>query len=233
METRNELRMVWMTASLLGLVLAWEFSGLDLPLAHLSGGPTGFALREDWWLTTLFHEGGRRLSWALALMLCLGVWWPLGWLTRLNLGQRLQLAVGTLAAVMAVALVKSLSNTSCPWDLSDFGGLAHYVPHWAGFGTPDGGVGRCFPAGHASAGFAFVSGYFVFRHPAPRVARAWLALSLLAGMTLGLAQQVRGAHFMSHTLWSGMLCWLVAWAVDLVWRHTRRLQPPHLTSVDL
>ena len=48
-------------------------------------------------------------------------------------------------------------------------------------------------------------------------ARRWLVASLLAGLVLGLAQQWRGAHFMSHTLWTGLACWLVAWAAD----HTR------------
>jgi len=40
------------------------------------------------------------------------------------------------------------------------------------------------------------------------------AAALAAGLVLGLAQQARGAHFMSHTLWSGWVCWCVAWAVD-------------------
>ena len=32
---------------------------------------------------------------------------------------------------------------------------------------------------------------------------------------MGLAQQMRGAHFMSHTLWTGWLCWTTGWLVDL------------------
>ena len=80
--------------------------------------------------------------------------------------------------------------------------------------TFDGGSGRCFPAGHASAGFGFVAGYFAFARDAPRVARAWLVAALLAGLIFGLAQQVRGAHFMSHTLWTAWLCWCVGLAAD-------------------
>lgn len=228
----NDRRTAAVTTGVLVLILGWELAGLDLPLAHLSGSVAGFALREDWLLTTVLHEGGRRLAWLLALALCLGVWWPKGWLLHLNLGQRLQLAAGTLATVMGVALIKSRSGTSCPWDLSDFGGLARYVPHWAGFTTHDGGVGRCFPAGHASAAFAFINGWFVFRETTPRVARMWLGLVLVAGFGLGAAQQIRGAHFMSHTLWSGMLCWLLAWAIDFAWRQTRRLQASPLASVE-
>jgi len=78
----------------------------------------------------------------------------------------------------------------------------------------DGGSGGCFPAGHASAGFAFIGGFFALRHTLPRTARRWLAGALAAGLVLGLAQQVRGAHYMSHTLWTAWLCWASAALVD-------------------
>lgn len=231
-KKHNERHVVWASAALLALLVMWDLTGWDMPLARLSGNAEGFPLKEHWFLTLVLHEGGRRVSWALALALCLAVWWPFGWMARLRLGQRLQLAASTLIAVMVVAFVKARSGTSCPWDLSDFGGLAHYVPHWAGFWETDGGVGRCFPAGHASSAFAFIAGYFVFRQESPRIAHLWLALVLAAGFGLGIAQQLRGAHFMSHTLWSGALCWFTCWALDAIWRHTRRLQPPYLTAVD-
>lgn len=210
-------RAAWMSTLVLGLLLAWDASGLDLPLARLSGGPAGFALRESWWLGHLAHDGMRRLSWMLVLLLCLGVWWPVGPLRDLSFGRRLQLACTPLAAAAVVALAKSMNATSCPWDLVEFGGLARHLPHWSAFTRSDGGTGHCFPAGHASAGFAFVGGWFVFRPQAPRVARLWLIGSLGSGLLLGLAQQLRGAHFMSHTLWSGLLCWGTAALVDRCW----------------
>jgi membrane-associated PAP2 superfamily phosphatase len=46
------------------------------------------------------------------------------------------------------------------------------------------------------------------------------------GLLLGLGQQLRGAHFMSHTLWSGLLCWLSAWGLDLLWRGATTLRRP-------
>jgi membrane-associated PAP2 superfamily phosphatase len=79
---------------------------------------------------------------------------------------------------------------------------------------PDGGAGHCFPAGHASSGFAFVGGFFAFRKTDPGIARKWLLAALLAGLVLGIAQQLRGAHFMSHTLWTGFICWTLAFAID-------------------
>jgi membrane-associated PAP2 superfamily phosphatase len=205
-------------AAALGL-LAWDVSGLDLVMAHWFGGPGGFPLRENWVLTGVLHDGVKRLAWALALGLCLGVWWPIGVLARLPFKRRLQLASTTLVAVLVISSLKTLSTASCPWGLSDFGGVAHYTPHWMHLLTPDGGSGGCFPAGHAASGFAFLGGYFAFRHSEPRVARRWLAASMGGGLLLGLAQQVRGAHFTSHTLWTAWTCWCVAWVIDVVCTH--------------
>ena len=200
----------WTAGSLLFL-LAWDASGLDLVLAHWFGTAQGFALRDHWLFTTVLHEGARRLSWLLVVGLSLAVWWPVGVLRKLDRWQRLQLVVSILLGLALVVAIKRISSTSCPWDLAEFGGLARYVSHWR-FGLVDGGGAHCFPAGHASAGFAFVGGYFVLRDRAPRAARIWLAAALAAGLVLGVSQQMRGAHFMSHTLWTAWLCWTVAWA---------------------
>jgi membrane-associated PAP2 superfamily phosphatase len=214
MQAFSNKHLAAITAALGLLLLAWDFSGLDLALAHGFGGPGGFPLRDNIFLTTVLHDGAKRLAWLLALALCVAVWWPVGWLRRLALHRRLQLASTTLLAVLVVSALKSLSTASCPWSLADFGSVAHYTPHWQHVFAPDGGSGGCFPAGHAASGFAFVGGYFAFRETAPVIARRWLAAALLAGAVLGLAQQIRGAHFTSHTLWTAFICWSLAWAMD-------------------
>ncbi len=198
-------------------LLVWESSGLDLALAAWSGSASGFALRDDWWLNTVMHTGAHRMAWVLVTLLCLGVWWPFGVLRRIGLSDRLRLAVSTLTAAAVVTLIKYRNGASCPWDLTPFGGLVPPVSHWGAFLRPDGGGGHCFPAGHAASGFAFVSGWFVFRSTAPRVALAWLAAAVLAGFALGISQQLRGAHFMSHTLWTLWACVCTAALVERLW----------------
>jgi len=202
------------TAAMALLFLAWEAAGGDLRLAASAGSGSGFVLRDHWFMSGVMHQGARLLAWSLALVLITSVWWPVGPMRRLSKGRRVQLAGGVLLSVLVVSLLKSVNPAPCPWDLSEFGGQAQAVSHWQWWFTPPGGRGRCFPAGHASAGFAFVGGYFVFRHSAPALARRWLLVSLAAGLLLGLTQQWRGAHFMSHTLWSGWVCWCLAWALD-------------------
>ena len=184
-------------------------------MAHWFGNRQGFALQNNWFMVNIAHEGARKLAWLIVLSLSLMIWWPLGLLRQVPYSRRVQLVVSALLSLIVLSIMKRISATSCPWDIADFGGVGHYVSHWA-WGVTDGGGGHCFPAGHASAGFAFISGYFALRHNLPRIARIWLAVALIAGFALGLAQQMRGAHFMSHTLWTAWLCWTCCWACDLV-----------------
>jgi membrane-associated PAP2 superfamily phosphatase len=214
-SSRSSTLVAATTLAVLAICLGWDSTGWDLRLAEQFGGPAGFPLRDNWWLSEVLHAGMRNVAWAITCVLCVLVVWPVGPFRRLPFHRRFQLALGGLIASATVALIKSGSHTSCPYDLSAFGGLAQYRSHWNGWTSSDGGGGHCFPAGHASVGFAFVTGWFALRRDLPALARAWLALALVTGFGLGFVQQVRGAHFMSHTLWTGWICWAVGWLLDL------------------
>ena len=204
----------WTVGSLL-LLLAWDASGLDLAMARWFGTASGFPMESHWLWRGLLHDDMHWPPWLLELALLAAVFRPFGTLKQLALARRLQLALGTLVALLVISILKMHSHTSCPWDLREFGGVATHVSHWA-WGVRDGGSGSCFPAGHASAGFAFLGGFFVFRQVLPRTAMRWLAGALVVGFIFGLAQQVRGAHYMSHTLWTAWLCWSTAAVLDAV-----------------
>lgn len=214
------------------LLLAWDAGGLDLPLLRLAGGTASFPWRDHWLLAQVLHADARTVAWLVGGWLLVGLGWPTGVLTRLSPGGRLQWLASVVLGLLVVNLLKYASPTSCPWDLVEFGGTAHLVGHWM-WGVSDGGPGNCFPAGHAAAGFAFLGGYFVLRDSAPRAAAACLAVCLVAGLVLGVAQQLRGAHFMSHTLWSGWFCWVSAYTLDAAVRWGRRTAAGILPSHDI
>jgi len=69
--------------------------------------------------------------------------------------------------------------------------------------------GHCFPGGHASTGFAFMTGYFVYRLSNPKRAYFFLFSGFILGFAMGWAQMMRGAHFLSHNLWTAWVVWLV------------------------
>lgn len=215
---------------ILMVLLAWDFAGLDLPAMHLLADVRGFELRQSPTMETIWHTGARRLAIGVYLALLAMVWWPRGPFRRLSRLQRVEIVVGTALGLLVVSSLKSISLTSCPWDLQEFGGVARYVSHWQ-WGVTDGGGGRCFPGGHASSALAFVtlslpwlsSGDPAQQHTGRRV----LAGVLLAGLLLGLSQTLRGAHYPSHTFWTGFICWVVALCNHMAfgWLARRRRNP--------
>lgn len=196
----------------LAALLAWDLSGLDLVVSQWFGSTAGFPAREAWWARALLHDGLRNL-WTLAWLLlafdalrCAPVRSgpPRG-------ARRVMLGVGLLLLLLAPAL-KSQSHTSCPWSLAMFGSDAAWVPHWDWL-TRDGGPGHCFPSGHATGAFAF--------WPLALLWCPWkrwpLALMLLGGLLATVGQTARGAHFLSHSLWSAWGCAVVAYSVNGLW----------------
>nr|WP_319016864.1 phosphatase PAP2 family protein [Diaphorobacter aerolatus] len=188
-----------------------------MPAARLSGSLTGFAFRSNHAFVLAFHEIPRTLSSLLVAALLIGIFKPWGFLKRATRAQRIQLALSVLLAMLLITSLKHFNATSCPWDLREFGGNALYVSHWA-FGVNDMGPGHCFPAGHASSAFGFLAGWFVLRRVDTTIASRWLVSVLLIGLVLGISQQMRGAHYMSHTLWTAWICWTFGLLVDLASR---------------
>lgn len=193
-------------------VMAVDSLGLDLPMAKWFGSASGFALKDYWLLSSVLHNGARSLGWWVLLALTIGIFRPVGLLKWLSRRDRAWMVTSIWLSLLLVVSIKGMSQTSCPWELDVFGGAALHVSHWA-WGVTDGGGGHCFPAGHASTGFAFLAGGFWLRPVSPRHARHWFLAVMGTGLLLGLTQQLRGAHFLSHTLWTAWLCWAVGFLV--------------------
>lgn len=194
------------------LLLVWDASGLDLAAVQAMGSSSGFALREAWVTKRLIHEGGRLVSYTAMLFIVAANVVP-RLLPALAPRERRWWLVVTLVCLATISLLKRASLSSCPWDLQAFGGMAEYVSHWR-FGVRDGGPGHCFPSGHASAAFAYLAGGWALARAYPRAARAWLVAVVLLGAVYGVGQMLRGAHYPSHTLWTGWLCWAVTVAAQ-------------------
>jgi membrane-associated PAP2 superfamily phosphatase len=168
---------------------------------------------SNWTINELLHTGGR---WTIRAVLALVLaFWIATYVERDWRGLRRPAAFFTIAALLSigvVGLLKTLTNVDCPWDLAPFGGRFPYVELFADRSDAL-RLGRCFPAAHASSGYALLALYFTLRERHAALAKLGLALGLLTGLTFGLAQQARGAHFVSHDLWSAFLVWTVTLSV--------------------
>ncbi|WP_372372347.1 phosphatase PAP2 family protein [Xanthomonas sp. NCPPB 1638] len=194
---------------------------------RMEGGQ--WILKDHWLTSGAIHRLGKWLSTAAGvgvLLLAVAAWcrprlrglrWPLAYL-----------AASVAASTLLVSLLKSWTAMDCPWDLSRYGGNRALI----GLFEPRHGLAAsgCFPAGHASAGYAWVALYFCALAVRPAWRTPGLLVGLGAGLVFGVAQQLRGAHFMSHDLWSLAVCWLTALALYCLLLSRRRQASAALLS---
>lgn len=185
---------------------------LDRALADLLYALEGhqWLFKDHWFFSDLLHSGGRRFS-ILLLLLVLVVLVASFFVSWLKPYKRVlgYLALAPASATLLVSSLKQVTGIDCPWDLAPYGGDIPYVPLLSAL-VNGSGEGACFPAGHASAGYAWVAVYFAAAVACPRLKWRLLAMALGLGLVFGVCQQLRGAHFLSHDLWSLTLCWCTA-----------------------
>ena len=197
---------------------------LDWLLAHRIYAWEGYrwTLKKAFVMEALLHRTGRDLSvaaWAGVLVVWLMSFKRASLKTwRRPLGY---LLLSVLLATLLISWIKSWSNVDCPWDIDGLGGTR---PHIGLFEVRPAGLpnGRCFSAGHASGGYSWTALYFFFLMARPHLRWRGLGIGLGVGILFGIGQQLRGAHFLSHDLWTAMICWLVAFGLYCVFQRGKR-----------
>ncbi|WP_242462590.1 phosphatase PAP2 family protein [Acinetobacter sp. Res13-Abat-PEC15-P5-02] len=173
---------------------------IDMQLIHPWIDSTGnFPLKNNWFLVEINHKLLKNL--VIVFYVTVLVTWILSFKLENLKTYRWQLGylfwVSVLSTVV-IGLLKSHSAHACPWSMTESTALG-YV--WDFSATK----GHCFPGGHASTGFSLVTGFFVFRKSNPKIAYFFLCLGLILGFITGWGQMMRGAHFLSHNLWTGWI----------------------------
>ena len=207
---------LFLTSITLLMAFPIDFWLADL-LYSLEGG--SWSLRDTWVTESLIHVGGRKFSVAMAIFL-LGV---IG-LSHFNMSIRpyrtglVYIFIAALMSTSAVILLKEISHRDCPWDLIRYGG-DNPIFSWFSYGImPDIKTGACFPAGHASAGYCWFGLYFFAKNHFPKWQVWAFMLPLSMGLVFGFDQQLRGAHFLSHDIWSAWISWFFAATLNLMFK---------------
>lgn len=202
----------WPLAVFVVAIVAIESYALDWHIARALYDWQGYRwLLKHWFVTeTLIHRVGRNAS--IVAWLGIVVAWIVAMRRPVDAARRAPLgylALSVLLSTLAVSWIKSWSNMDCPWDIDGLGGVRPYLTLFELRSTS---LPRasCFPAGHASGGYAWMALYFFFAMTRPPWRLRGLAVGLAAGLLFGIGQQLRGAHFLSHDLWTAAICWFVA-----------------------
>jgi membrane-associated PAP2 superfamily phosphatase len=108
-----------------------------------------------------------------------------------------------------IGYLKSITNMPCPKDLKRYNGTYPYTTVLSSYPSSFQALEKikCYPAGHASGGFALMSLFFLFSVKRKKI------LALLLTCTLGWAtggyKMLIGDHFFSHTFITMALAWLL------------------------
>ena len=201
-----------LAASAIALTLSLGDGRLDLTIARWFFDDVRriFPLTNDWLLKTVLHDAARTIS-AVAALTLLGITitslvTPRLRAVRAHRGALLYTSIATVATAAIVGALKHFSSHACPWDLAMFGGSAVYHPLLGAHAAAP-NVAGCFPAAHPLAGYAWLAvGFALYPIARRRAWQAWAA-AFAFGTLFGAVQIARGAHFLSHVLWSAWVVW--------------------------
>lgn len=208
-------------ASLLVVFFLFEFTPIDLMIedSFYNSALNSWLLprQKDAWTALVFYSG-IKLS-----IIFFGLGMLLLYICSFrSSAKRLQIyRKGLLILVLSLILVpsiigalKTVSDVPCPCDIIRYGGE---YPYFQVLDEKPVGIlkqFRCFPAGHASGGFALMSLFFLFEQKRNR--KIGLGLGLVLGWSMGLYKMFIGDHYLSHTLISMLLAWLIILLIHTV-----------------
>lgn len=125
------------------------------------------------------------------------------WFQRLSLAEIGYLVVAMVLVPLITASLKGVTHVVCPNHLQIFGGEYPYLNILENIQV--GTRSKCFPAAHASAGFALYAWAFI-----PTLwQRRWqvAAVVTVVSWLMGGYKMLIGDHFFSHTVVSMCLAW--------------------------
>jgi len=121
--------------------------------------------------------------------------------------------------------IKNHSNMPCPKHQIHYGGDYPDTVVWERYAQPYDMLPptKCWPAGHASAGFALLSLFFLFKRTRNRYIGLVMGLGL--GWSMGTYKMLIGDHYFSHTFITMLLSWLIILLIKKIVSHFILLQP--------
>ncbi|WXL27710.1 phosphatase PAP2 family protein [Ectopseudomonas mendocina] len=196
--------------AVMAILLAADPTKLDFSLAYPFYQPgVGFIGKQHAWIEDILHDKAKQV------VIVFGVLAIIGFIVSLFFKplRQYRRALGYLVLALSLSTsivtpLKALTAVECPWSLKEFGGKETYTPllHER---APTDKPGRCWPGGHASAGFSLIALFFALRDRRPRLARFALGFALTLGTVFSVARMSQGAHFFSHNLWTLLFDWLI------------------------
>lgn len=213
---KNTIQIIFFTICLIIALLLEQYTSIDINLQNMFFNFTSgewFLTRQDNYLLHFFLYSGIKIVLVALSIIVFAVFAASFESAKLRPWR--YACIMFLSAMLLVPVVlagaKKYTNVFCPAQLEVYGGnkpyaklFSHYPDSFTKVSTSR---GRCFPAGHASGGFALMVLFFCFKKRYSKV--LGLFVGLAAGWGMGLYQMLRGEHFLSHTIVTMFGAWVI------------------------
>lgn len=116
--------------------------------------------------------------------------------------------LSSIIVPLSIGSLKAISNTPCPKNIEHFGGNYPNVKVFENYPNTfhqEKNI-KCWPAGHASGGFALLSLFFLFKKRKNQLLAFCFAFVL--AWSMGIYKMLIGDHFLSHTIVTMLIAWL-------------------------
>lgn len=232
-------KQLWITALVFSaVVLFFGLSGTDIWVQrHFYNSIT-----HQWIVDTnnpilkfIFYDGIKRLLIVVGVLFLLGLiaGWKRPWMVPYRRGLMI-VVLSSIVVPLVVGSFKAVTNIPCPKSLDIFDGTYPHTCVWEKYPSKFCHLEKqkCWPAGHASGGFALLSLIFLFRSRKNKIAAASTAMAI--GWSMGTYKMLIGDHFLSHTVITMIMAWLlillIAMSVDTIKNHFTKVKERPKTS---
>lgn len=210
------------------LLICFHFTEIDVWLTthFYDHNLQKWPYRDHWLLQDIIHKKGRNLIYAAGtvMLVCLLISCTSASKLAAHRKALAFLVISGVAGPLVITYLKSRTHIYCPWDLSLYNGNKPHI-HLFDSISATLGVGHCFPAGHSSLGYTLVNLYFFCLIVKPAYKFYGLAIGLLTGSIFAAAQEIRGAHFLSHDLFTLAICWFSTTLIFFIFFRKHLHQP--------
>jgi membrane-associated PAP2 superfamily phosphatase len=220
-------KQLWMSAvALIITVVFFGVSGTDIWVQNHFYNP----ITQQWLidhdepvLKFIFYDGIKRLIIIVdvVILITLIIGWKKPSLALYRKGLVIVLLSGIFVPVV-VGSFKALTNLPCPKNLEIYGGNYPHTCVWEKYPKSfcQQGKIKCWPAGHASGGFALLSLIYLFRTRKAKIIAGTSAMVI--GWSMGTYKMLIGDHFLSHTFITMVMAWFIISLIVYVIERTQK-----------
>jgi membrane-associated PAP2 superfamily phosphatase len=213
MQENNNKQIVITAFLLIAVIALFQFSNLDIYIQSFfyNFDKKNWLIDKDEPILKFFFYDGIK---NLLLLFGVAILLSLIFFRKNSLVQEYKkgLIIVLLSAIFVPVIIgslKAITNTPCPCNIVYFNGT---YPEKKVFDSyPKDFVQKskvkCWPAGHASGGFALMALFFLFK--TPKNQKRALVAALIIAWSMGTYKMLLGDHFISHTVITMLMAWLI------------------------